>query len=409
MASETPLIGTGGTSSIGSARFTLFADTEPLEVALDRAEKEAKKASGAIGRELSTGANKGAQGLLALSYAIDDAQYGFKAIVNNIPQVATMFGMAGLAGAVGIAAVAINQLINHWDQLSVYFERADVRIQAQWMADLAEATKRAADEADRLLAAKTPSQEKLQGSVNAAIMGADPKMMLMGIQDVLLQGSKSKVTQRGGKFFEQGKQLDITEERARGIWADERAKIDAKAKNLLGSMSTDDHARRTVQEMIRQHPDAFPGMGGAADALKAASPEELAKKAIRDRAAMLTGEGERLEKLWQDTIGKELTKSGKEIEDQTRKKFEAEKKAGIDAIQGKIEAKEFQLDAMHKAHRDTNPSQVFSGTHAFASNMLTGSLDQIGKQQLKAQEAIRDQIQGLRRDMHKAQGMRFDN
>ena len=63
-----------------------------------------------------------ARGLLQLGYAIDDMQYGFSAIVNNIPQIVyAMGGGPGLAGVVGILAVGINLAINHWDQLKATF------------------------------------------------------------------------------------------------------------------------------------------------------------------------------------------------------------------------------------------------------------------------------------------------
>lgn len=49
------------------------------------------------------------QNLLALSYAVDDLQYGFRAIINNIPQIVQAFGFgAGAAGAVSIAVIGIN-------------------------------------------------------------------------------------------------------------------------------------------------------------------------------------------------------------------------------------------------------------------------------------------------------------
>lgn len=69
-----------------------------------------------------TGNMSGAMGLMVLSQTIDDAQYGFRAIVNQIPQLgmglATMFGKSGEAamkfGAIaGIAGVAVNYLVNH--------------------------------------------------------------------------------------------------------------------------------------------------------------------------------------------------------------------------------------------------------------------------------------------------------
>lgn len=57
------------------------------------------------------GATNQGMGMLMLSQALDDAQYGFKGIVNNIaPMVMSMGGSAGLAGALTVIAVGFNQL-----------------------------------------------------------------------------------------------------------------------------------------------------------------------------------------------------------------------------------------------------------------------------------------------------------
>ena len=54
------------------------------------------------------------KGILQASYAIDDLQYGLSAVVNNIPQMVLGFGgSAGVAGALGVAAVAGNLLVNN--------------------------------------------------------------------------------------------------------------------------------------------------------------------------------------------------------------------------------------------------------------------------------------------------------
>lgn len=59
-----------------------------------------------------------ALGFLALSQAVEDAQYGFSAIVNNIPMIVLgLGGGPGLAGVLSLAAVATNVMIQHWDQL----------------------------------------------------------------------------------------------------------------------------------------------------------------------------------------------------------------------------------------------------------------------------------------------------
>jgi hypothetical protein len=53
----------------------------------------------------------GALGFLAFSQAVEDAQYGIKGVLNNIPQMILGFGgTAGLAGAISLAAVAATLL-----------------------------------------------------------------------------------------------------------------------------------------------------------------------------------------------------------------------------------------------------------------------------------------------------------
>jgi len=83
----------------------------------------AKAAMGGLG-------GGGAQNLLQMSYVLDNIQYGFRAIVNNIPQLGQGLGQAlGLstekavmfAGALGIVAVAANQVFMHWDQIEKAF------------------------------------------------------------------------------------------------------------------------------------------------------------------------------------------------------------------------------------------------------------------------------------------------
>ena len=77
-------------------------------------------------KKIKSFGSSGAMSLMMVSQAIDDVQYGFKAIVNNIPMLGMSLGKAFGAssegamkfGAIaGIAAVAINTIINHWDQL----------------------------------------------------------------------------------------------------------------------------------------------------------------------------------------------------------------------------------------------------------------------------------------------------
>lgn len=116
-------------------------------------------AAGKSGRSIQQASMSGAMGLMSLSQAIDDAQYGFRAVVNQVPQLgmglASMFGASSEAamkfGAVaGIVAVAINLLTNHWDDLLDGMGLGRVLTEAEAMDKLAKATRRTADEQERL-------------------------------------------------------------------------------------------------------------------------------------------------------------------------------------------------------------------------------------------------------------------
>ena len=60
-----------------------------------------------------------------LAYALDDAQYGFRGVQNNLQQIAVQSGIGGPA-ILGITAltIAIGYLIDHWDELTTSTTKA---------------------------------------------------------------------------------------------------------------------------------------------------------------------------------------------------------------------------------------------------------------------------------------------
>ncbi len=117
----------GGLSNLGGSVFTLKVDDSRFTTGLQEAEKEARAAGDAIGTHIGMGSKKAQMGLLQLGYMVDDMQYGFRSIVNNIPQVAMAIGgpnAMAIAGAAGIAGVAINLLIQHWEQISTLWSES---------------------------------------------------------------------------------------------------------------------------------------------------------------------------------------------------------------------------------------------------------------------------------------------
>jgi hypothetical protein len=121
----------GGGGSIGGISAEVRMDTTPLAADMARvngmlAELERKFGiTASASKQLGAGLVLAGGGMTSLASKMmlvgqfaDDMQYGFRAIVNQVPQVAMAFGMgAGLAGGLSVAAVAANQLINNWGQL----------------------------------------------------------------------------------------------------------------------------------------------------------------------------------------------------------------------------------------------------------------------------------------------------
>jgi len=97
---------------VGSKEFvTMAGKVKEAKASLALAEGEARKLGGTMGRKGNAG-----NAVLEFSRAFEDAQYGIRGVLNNIPGLIAMLGGgAGLAGILSIAAVAGTQL---WERLS---------------------------------------------------------------------------------------------------------------------------------------------------------------------------------------------------------------------------------------------------------------------------------------------------
>lgn len=108
--------------------------------------------SGKGGRGEKSGGFNG-QGLLSLAYFLDDLQYGMRGIMNNIPQVIGQLGLgAGLAGAAGIAAVAVGQLVERHPEWFDWSEKVRDKLKelVDVLEDEAEAVKKQKEQVDKL-------------------------------------------------------------------------------------------------------------------------------------------------------------------------------------------------------------------------------------------------------------------
>lgn len=300
---------------------------------------KAAKAAGKVGQEAQRGGMSGAMGLMMMSQVIDDMQYGFRAVVNQIPQVgmaaASVFGASAESamkfGAVmGIVAVAVNVLINHWDDLMGMMGQSKVLTEAEQMEKLGKATRLTADEQERLnrfkreekvaaeLGGKRPSGEEKTANefeqVFADFGNKDASgfsRMVSGLvgarrgtmaETRMTDEEKTKGT--GGKppgestavdrFFDPifgaahkwsgGLVMDMRSRGAKQKEIDEKINDEnvERAKKDVAAATFDPLKRKELINTMRKNPGAFPK--GAADALDRVIPSKNTKDKEKEDA-----------------------------------------------------------------------------------------------------------------------------
>jgi len=205
------------------------------------------------------------RGLSQLSYAIDDVQYGFNAIVNNIPQIIMgLGGSAGLAGAVGIAAVAVNQLIKHWSEFTALIEAGFSNQSYDQLVALKEAAENAAKSYEKLAKAKTEWEDKSAKEVSKVIANAGADKLRTVIAGVLgAEGEGAEMTDDERKAIESVKNAKPevrkgVEERVQKRLQEANAK---EAEKIIGGLTaggeTEQKARSRLQHLIDNNPQPF--------------------------------------------------------------------------------------------------------------------------------------------------------
>jgi hypothetical protein len=301
----------------------------------------AASASTAVGMA-GNSSRTSALGFLYLSQAIEDAQYGFSAIVNNIPLIVmAMGGGAGLAGTVSILAVGLNIALNHWEDLSNAFRSGSEREAAEQMAELADKTEKAAKAFEHLKEAKTKSEgasgkafsegltegkggpELFQKQLSEALqsMGQAPSISV-GIGSSLKVGFGAIAS----AMFGGGSAREIAQEEINRLKAEALAQ---KSAALIGAASSGDEAARSqIAAVIKRNPNAFSPefrkafeeSSPAAIRAKAAEKEDakLRDEAIDKQNKATEDEGKRWKKLRDDNAKEEKQNRIRALEDQRR-------------------------------------------------------------------------------------------
>jgi len=229
--------------------------------------------------KLAKSSNNGAMGLLALSNAVQDVQYGFGGMVNNIPQIITGLGMGmGVAGAVQIAAVGIQFLLKNVDlfgEKAKEAAKAAAELSGETMAD-ANAAYKAAE--------ATKAQAAAQESLNAALAVTEGhyKAVIALSEQIIKQKQAEKDAETALADAQAGMEMArIQLAEARGEMTKEEA-IFAKDKVRVEAESRKQTAAIALEE------------GKVAEARRKAAAEDQLAREKRQKAEMLSGAGEGL-------------------------------------------------------------------------------------------------------------------
>lgn len=359
--------------SLGSASFAITADPSQFAQAMSRAESRAKQMATSVsasvdqvarkfqvgfapmGRSveevrerlhtfqvalpgMSRGMDQVEQssrrlgyGFYAVGQAVDDLQYGFGAIVNNIPQIALLFGgSAGIAGAVAIAEVGISQLAKHWGDLTDAMNSAWSGKPIEELRKVREEADKAADAWERMSKAPTKLQARSARAIEEAIIEAPAEMMRKGIEDSLRQGP------HGDALLTEGERAELAGRRRQLEWAQKhnpegrlaggsprefQRMIDEihrrAAERILGEArqpgAVGESATRNIQTMIREQPHLFPAEARAQ--FEAATPEGFKRQQEFERQLDVQA---RIRKQMEDRLAR-LRKETEEEADANRR------------------------------------------------------------------------------------------
>lgn len=290
---------------------------EGLAAANRRAAAGASGMGSALGSS-SGGAMRSTMALMALSSAIDDAQYGFRGVVNNLPFMAGLFTENAekamkLGAAFQLAGVAINIWINNWDEAKKLFGSfgGDTAGILDWFAELG----------DRALSAGASVSEfvlSLGGIRGVSFSAAD--LAAAGQQ----RAEQAARTKRAGKAAETlgGIGAEGTSERAAafreaiaqfgGGEALNRA-IEAKVDALGGSDEMKGRRRESILDTLGR------ALRGDRSAIAAATSGPLGNAQLGSFYAKNSPEAKAREKAERE----ELRRIGEEREEMDRLKEEA--------------------------------------------------------------------------------------
>lgn len=283
-------------------------------------------------------AKKRAFGFVLITQAVEDMQYGFNAVVNNIPGIVMAFGgSGGLAGGLALASVAVNQLINNWSYLKDQLGVGGTLTEAEAMNKLAEATSRTAEEtlklakykereatAAAMAGSKTKAEESQAEGVKKAFgeagYGAVKKGLTESARDILTRtDAGARDAKAAADYYDKtyvkpskGKAPIFEKELVR-LRALENDAVDAAAVKMMADAALTPGGLKKMMNAVSKNPGAFPE--GLGDKLSIATPEAFAEAADKKKADDKRAKSDRrleqakIEKDFDDSVIGDISKA----------------------------------------------------------------------------------------------------
>ncbi len=354
-------------------------------------------------KELQSASGNAGRGLSQLAYAVDDIQYGFNAIVNNIPQIVMGFGFsAGIAGAAGIAAVAINQLSKHFGDLGDVLNEAIFKESAKDLQDIADRAKLGADAfkdmANALTDVVKQQGEAFKGSaVNA---GGGAKGLGVAAAGAMVEGGINPQPEKGlGRSLLNKLPYFLTFLRTTNKASD----IQQQADELVGRAGAGDKvALEDLRRLAKEHPDQF---NEGQHAALARDPEaEKANEAFRKGQAEVKKVREKDEADARKEIEKRVAaeKHGaEEAKKRIREEAEEKKRARIQGLEDKQEAAQEERRQIAEDFKGGRQSQVLGGGAKAAIDLYQSSVGNKDAERNALMKASDQKLKEIRDELKK--------
>jgi hypothetical protein len=256
------------------ARATTSAVQDMFSDAISRANMPVEKYLGTVIKvDQGVGRLKGAfetskggfrnfgQAAMEGSRALEDLQYGISGVVNNIPSlVMALGGTAGVAAAFSLAAIAVNQLVKHWDDVERLFSETSA------MPKAADQTRSLNKELET--ATKRMQELEAAGEGTAAQIEEYNKLVAKTVE------LEAKLTEEK----EKQKRLKEFDELGSPVEADEAKERAAILKDYLGGERKHNMMTAVAEASRRRHAQRAKEAAAYAESLEGrfdVSPEQL--------------------------------------------------------------------------------------------------------------------------------------